>query len=108
MEDMWNKEGRVKPVALSYDAIMDGSFVTPPLRTNVPAPSAKGTSNGVVNGDAAPSEKIDQANATNPSSVPSNAQNGLTNGQTARKLKDQKELTVKENLELFVDRLVHR
>ena len=110
MEDMWKKEGRVKPVPLSYEAIMDGTFTVPPLRTAPapPAPQPQAQANGVVNGNAPPSEKVDAANAvasssTAPAAAPAS---GAANGQTARRLKDQKELSVKENLELFVDRLV--
>lgn len=103
MEDMWKKEGRVKPVSLGYESIMNGTFVTPPLR-NAVAAAVPAKSNGQVNGSAAPSEKVDQANANASSSASSaTTQNGAKNGQTARKLKDQKELTVKENLELFID-----
>ncbi|BEJ16239.1 hypothetical protein CspHIS471_0508440 [Cutaneotrichosporon sp. HIS471] len=78
MEDMWTRPGRVKPVALDYDKIMAGEFVPPPLRqAPVKGPTA--------NGSAA------QTKASVPRKV-----NGAT-------LKDQKELTTKENLELFLD-----
>ncbi|TXT13200.1 hypothetical protein VHUM_01601 [Vanrija humicola] len=72
MEDMWKKEGRVKPVALDYDGILDGTFPTPPTRASTqPAPAAA---------------------------------NGSANGTTSKStLKDQKELSLKENLELFID-----
>jgi ubiquitin-like 1-activating enzyme E1 B len=73
MEDMWKVEGRVKPVALDYDAIMDGSFVAPPVRT---VPKAK-------EGDAPAAPAAPTSGAG---------------------LKDQKELSLKENLELFIDR----
>ncbi|KGB75813.1 ubiquitin-like 1-activating enzyme E1 B [Cryptococcus deuterogattii 99/473] len=75
MEDMWKKEGRVKPVPLDCDAILNGTSVTPPLRT---APTA----NQQANSDkGAESAKI----------------------KPAALLKDQKELSLKENLELFLD-----
>ncbi|WRT69172.1 uncharacterized protein IL334_006156 [Kwoniella shivajii] len=71
MEDMWKKEGRVKPVPLEYDSIINGSFETPPLRHSAPQqPNGQTSANG------------------------SNAKEGL---------KDQRELTLKENLELFID-----
>ncbi|WVR08953.1 hypothetical protein IAU60_006012 [Kwoniella sp. DSM 27419] len=73
MEDMWKKEGRVKPVPLVYEGIMDGSFQTPPLRGA--APAAPATSNGQVSAKEA--EK--------------------------KGLKDQQELTLKQNSELFID-----
>ncbi|ORY33137.1 hypothetical protein BCR39DRAFT_557327 [Naematelia encephala] len=74
MEDMWKVPGRVKPKPLEVDAIMDGSFVPPPLRT------ASKETNGQANG-----KKEETAN-----------------GNQAV-LKDQRELSLKENLELFVD-----
>ena len=106
MEDMWKKEGRVKPVPLSYEAIMDGTFTVPPLRTAPAPPAAQPRANGVVNGNAPPSEKVDAANAVASSSTAPAAAgaSGAANGQAARRLKDQKELSAKENLELFVDR----
>lgn len=70
MEDMWKVPGRVKPVPLEYDGIMDGSFVAPPPR--VPAPAAP-------------------------------AANGSNTASSSAKLKDQKDLSLKENLELFID-----
>lgn len=90
MDDLWNKEGRVKPTALDYEGIVDGSFAMPPLRSAPQAaagPSANGTSNGSAS-----------------SAVP--AANGpAANGDSAQ-LRDQRELSLKENLELFVDRPV--
>lgn len=63
---MWNKPGRVKPVALDYDAIMSGTFEAPTAQNAAIAPAT------------------------------------ATNGSTST-LRDQKELSLKENLELFVD-----
>lgn len=74
MEDMWTRSGRVKPVALDYDTIMAGCFVPPPLRTD--AAAKQPTANG-----SAPPAKAKAKGAT---------------------LKDQKELTTKESLELFL------
>lgn len=73
MEDMWKVPGRVKPVPLDDEQILEGTFVVPPPR--VPANVA----------------------ATNGS-----ASNGTTSNGTAT-LRDQKELSCKENLELFID-----
>nr|KIR86276.1 ubiquitin-like 1-activating enzyme E1 B [Cryptococcus tetragattii IND107] len=75
MEDMWKKEGRVKPVPLDCDAILNGTFVTPPLRT---APTANQQAN---------SDKGAERAKNKPAAL----------------LKDQKELSLKENLELFLD-----
>ncbi|KAL0247851.1 hypothetical protein I308_103929 [Cryptococcus tetragattii IND107] len=80
MEDMWKKEGRVKPVPLDCDAILNGTFVTPPLRT---APTANQQAN---------SDKGAERAKNKPAAL----------------LKDQKELSLKENLELFLDRLSAR
>ncbi|KLT45229.1 putative ubiquitin activating enzyme E1 [Cutaneotrichosporon oleaginosum] len=78
MEDMWTRPGRVKPVALDYDKIMAGEFVPPPLRQ---APPKGPTANGSI--------------ASSKPAPPPKAK-GAT-------LKDQKELSTKESLELFLD-----
>ena len=97
MEDMWKVAGRVKPVALDYDTIMSDQFVAPPLRA---VPQANGTKKEeTANGSK------DTAPATAQNGASSSA-NGAATGSSAssQKLRDQKELSVKENLELFVDR----
>ena len=111
MDDLWNKPGRVKPKALDYEAIMDGTFVAPPLRTTAAAPppltNAASVNGADGNGSAAPdvadkgfADGAEGAVAANgqavavPSAAPVNA----------AQLKDQRELSVKENLELFIDR----
>jgi ubiquitin-like 1-activating enzyme E1 B len=83
MEEMWKVAGRVKPVALDVTTINDGSFVTPPLRNAPPvqAPAEAGPGHTASNG-AGPSKPA-ASQAT---------------------LKDQRELSVKDNLDLFVDR----
>ena len=81
MDDMWTVHGRVKPVVLDFDSVTGGSFVKPPLRNATappPAPSANGHAASTVNGSA--------------------------NGVEPAGLRDQRELTTKENLELFIDR----
>lgn len=97
MEDMWKVAGRVKPVALDYDTIMSNQFVTPPLRVVLPANGSK--KEEAANGSDASASAPVQNGA-------SSSTNGTANGSSAasQKLKDQKELSVKENLELFVDR----
>lgn len=101
MEDMWNKPGRVKPKALDYDSIVDGTFVPPPLRSAASAPppltpAADGATSGSA--DKGFAEGAEGATAANGQAV---AVPALVN---AAQLKDQRELSVKENLELFVDR----
>ncbi|KAJ9093110.1 hypothetical protein QFC20_007218 [Naganishia adeliensis] len=76
MEDMWKVQGRVKPVPLEYESIMYGDFVTPPVRKA----QTNGKQNDKQNGNKAPA---DVARTTG--------------------LKDQRELSVKDNLELFID-----
>ena len=97
MEDMWTVPGRVKPVALDYETIMNDTFIAPPLRI-APAVSVKTDGGKSTNGDAAPTS----ANGTNGNATASSS----TNGAASQKLRDQKELTVKENLEIFIDRCV--
>jgi hypothetical protein len=91
MDDMWNVPGRVRPVALGYDSIMDDSFVTPTLRTAAAAPSVASGS-GTTDGAST-------------SASGANGHTSTSNGN-ARILKDQRELSIKENLELFIDRYV--
>jgi ubiquitin-like 1-activating enzyme E1 B len=82
MDEMWKVHGRVKPVALDVKSINDGSFITPPLRTA--AAPATAPTNGT---GAGPSKPAPAAAVVNQST-----------------LKDQQELSVKDNLDLFVDR----
>jgi ubiquitin-like 1-activating enzyme E1 B len=84
MDEMWKVHGRVKPVALDVESINDGSFITPPLRNAPPAPVASG-----------PNAEKSGTNGAGPSSDTSVKQSTL---------KDQRELSVKDNLDLFVDR----
>jgi ubiquitin-like 1-activating enzyme E1 B len=78
MEDMWKVPGRVKPVPLDYGAIMNGTFPTPHGRENN-AQASESKQNGTTqqaNGDSQPS---------------------------ASTLRDQRELSLKDNLDLFID-----
>lgn len=88
MEDMWKVEGRVKPVPLEYEAIMSGTFVTPPVRK---AATANGKTTAAENGKKG-------ENGTKGVEKPP-AEVAKTAG-----LKDQRKLSVKDNLELFIDR----
>lgn len=83
MEDMWKVPGRAKPVPLDYETIMDGSFITPPL--------AKQTATVVQSTPASAT----QAQAQMQSSPDAPKAQG--------KLRDQQELTIKQNLELFLE-----
>jgi len=84
MEDMWKLPGRTKPVPLDYETIMDGSFIAPP--------SAKQTATVVQSTSS--SAVQDRAQMQSSSDVP----------KAQEKLKDQQELTIKQNLELFLER----
>jgi hypothetical protein len=83
---MWKVPGRIKPVPLNYETIMDGSFVSPPLAKQ-PASLV-----GAVSSSA--THESSQARST-ASAIPPQG-----------KLKDQQELTIKQNLELFLERSV--
>ena len=82
MSDMW--KSREPPVALDFDQIADGSFSLPVRNTNT-ASSSK------------PSGKV-QKNGN------SSAPNGTNGASSASGLKDQKDLSLQENLVLFVSR----
>ncbi|EIW66085.1 hypothetical protein TREMEDRAFT_45923 [Tremella mesenterica DSM 1558] len=86
MEDMWKVAGRVKPVALEMEMIKTGEFVVPPLRVAIPS--------GVQNGGPRTKGKANGENGTNGSA---------TAKETSSGLKDQRELSVKDNLDLFID-----
>jgi ubiquitin-like 1-activating enzyme E1 B len=88
MDEMWKVHGRVKPVPLDVEAINNGSFTTPPLR-NPPAPAAAAatSSNGEASGSDAGPSKAPAAPSVSHAT-----------------LRDQRELSVKDNLELFIDR----
>ena len=78
MGDMWKT--RAPPVPLSFEGIKDGSFILRGKPANVI------TSNGT--------------------SAPVNNQNGRSASTSAAgaELKDQKKLTLQDNLELFISR----
>ena len=80
MEDMWKVPGRVKPVPLDYSTILDGSFRVPPLAKPAAAPRKDGS---IEPKQANPAASIDIR---------------------SEKLRDQQDLTLKQNLELFLDR----
>ena len=96
MDDMWKVPGRVRPVPLDYASIVDEAFVIPPSRnsgqegsTSTSEKPQKQLPNGLADGHADGSM--------------TRIVNKHTNGNS-RTLKDQLELSVKENLILFIDR----
>jgi ubiquitin-like 1-activating enzyme E1 B len=83
MADMWRS--REKPTSLDFDAIMDGSFVVKePSKSGAAPANSKQQPNGHINGDAKASISASQK------------------GQSG--LKDQRALSLQENLSLFVSR----
>lgn len=86
MDDMWKLPGRIKPVPLDHHSIVNGTFMTPPVRATAVASSGSSQANE--------SAKMEQTNG-----------NQNANGST-RLLRDQKELSVMDNLALFIDRCV--
>ena len=82
MDDMWKVAGRVKPVPLDQKTIIDGTFISPPLRTSNSTSTSTTRPPAATNGESSTS---------------------VVNGNS-RQLKDQKDLSVKETLEIFVDR----
>ncbi|KAJ7694800.1 hypothetical protein B0H17DRAFT_931436 [Mycena rosella] len=96
MSDMWR--ARAPPVPLDFDAILDGTFV---LRTGEPAATDTAPSNGKVNGVS----KTANAAASG-SKAPVNGVASIDAGSSAPAagsgLKDQKQLSLKDNVLLFV------
>jgi hypothetical protein len=84
---MWKVPGRVQPVALDVETINDGSFVVPPLRNAPPvqAPAAASDAHTASNGQ-------------------SNSEAGPSTSTQSTTLHDQRDLSVKDNLDLFISR----
>ncbi|KAJ7768457.1 hypothetical protein B0H16DRAFT_317374 [Mycena metata] len=96
MADMWR--ARAPPVPLDFDAILDGTFV---LRPEEPAPGAAVASNGKVNGVA----KSTNATASGSKAPTNGAAVSRDAGATPAAgsgLKDQKQLSLKDNVLLFI------
>lgn len=91
MEDMWRN--RTKPTALDFDKIQDGILELP-----IPPQSS-----GLQNGDVSKVPKL--TNGVN-NVTPNGSANGAHNKASVSHLKDQKELSLLDNLELFVSRRV--
>ena len=84
MADMW--KSRSPPTPLDYSSILDGTFVPSNSNGNVAPSSAVASGSGSANGST---------------STPNGAVNGVVN---TSHLKDQRALTLKDNLELFISR----
>ncbi|TRM57404.1 hypothetical protein BD626DRAFT_213035 [Schizophyllum amplum] len=82
MSDMWRN--RSPPTPLDFDGIMSGVFVIPESQET----AATGSTAAKPAGSAAVEQQL---------------QNGVVGSSSAAKLKDQRTLTLKDNLELFAD-----
>ncbi|KAF8908185.1 hypothetical protein CPB84DRAFT_1813393 [Gymnopilus junonius] len=101
MADMWRS--RSPPIPLDYDAILDGTFKAPThtKANGTAAPNMNANGNAVASGSGT---------NTNGSAASSTSTSANNNGATTS-LKDQRTLTLKDNLELFIsstDRLAER
>jgi hypothetical protein len=98
MADMWRS--RSPPLPLDFDAIRNGTFVLreqPPAQTSaVPNGPSKDMANGTATNGASGSKSVEKL---------LNGVNGPV--QTAAGLKDQRSLTLGDNLALFVSRYAH-
>lgn len=94
MADMWRS--RAPPTPLDFDAIRAGTFILArPSQNGATASAAEGKTNGVKGSSG--TEKLLNG-ASGPSSTPATA---TSNGAG---LKDQRALSLQDNLELFVSR----
>ena len=102
MEDMWRF--RDKPVPLDFDLIQNDQFIIRGQASDVvdhPSDSTSCHANGNKNVDVRPSGSIPILNG--------NSTSAIVNDTTVRPghgLKDQRSLSLRENLDLFVSRLV--
>ena len=100
MADMWRS--RAPPIPLEFDKILEGSFPLISPQQNGLRPN--GSSNGNARAAARERETVGtgkaevKVNGTAPVSAPSASGSGL---------KDQRALTLQDNLELFVSRYVY-
>jgi ubiquitin-like 1-activating enzyme E1 B len=94
MSDMWRS--RSPPVPLDYDGIMDGTFV---LRSDVPESSNNGS---IASGSGSNSTPVESKVNGHVDGLP----NGIVGVEAANGLKDQRALTLRDNLSLFVARCV--
>ena len=111
MSDMW--KSRSPPTPLEYEEILDGTFKLPPR----PAPVVNGSANAVASGSGGGAKAANGVAGTSrgingqAQAAPGANANGKANGAPtaaagAGALKDQRALTLRDNLELFVSRYV--
>lgn len=101
MEDMWRS--REPPIPLSFDGIKDGSF-------DIIKHRSMNKSNEGSTSENQP--KVNGSTSNGSSAKPSGSAaieallNGSSSKQSSSSLKDQRELSLQDNLELFVSRSV--
>ena len=102
MEDMWRF--RDKPVPLDFDLIQSDQFSLRGQAINAVGPSTDGILRP-VNGDSSVDLRLNGSIPDHKSSSSSSAPKGST-AKSSHGLKDQRSLSLRENLTLFVSRLV--
>lgn len=95
MSDMWRT--REPPVPLDFDKIAEGSFALPFH------PEATASTNA----DSGPSTSLKPPHSNGHEAKPSNGSTGTPNSSEGVGLKDQRELSLQDNLELFISRYVY-
>jgi ubiquitin-like 1-activating enzyme E1 B len=100
MEDMWRF--RDKPVPLDFDLIQSDQFTLRGQAVNAVGPSTDGILRS-VNGDSSVDGRLNGSVANRNSSL-SSTPKGPT-AKSSHGLKDQRSLSLRENLTLFVSRL---
>ena len=98
MSDMWRN--RAPPTPLEFDAIMSGKFTVP----DVPSASTAAAASSSRNGKSSAKQSNGVGSTTTEKQLQDGAPPQAENETSAAKLKDQRTLTLKDNLELFVDR----
>ena len=104
MEDMWRF--RDKPVPLDFDLIQNDQFILHGQTVNTVDPSPTPT-DGIlhpVNGDSSVDMRLNGSIANRKSSSASSTPKGSA-AKSSHGLKDQRSLSLRENLALFVSRL---
>ncbi|KAF8185021.1 hypothetical protein K438DRAFT_1723883 [Mycena galopus ATCC 62051] len=96
MADMWR--ARAPPVPLDFDTILDGSFV---LRLEEPK-EATAPSNGKPNGVSRPANAVASGSGSKASANGVSTDAGTSAPAAGSGLKDQKQLSLKDNVLLFV------
>ncbi|KAL1712600.1 hypothetical protein EV715DRAFT_259401 [Schizophyllum commune] len=97
MSDMWRN--RAPPTPLEFDAIMSGKFTVP----DVPSASTAAAASSSRNGKSSAKQSKGVGSTATEKQLQDGAPTQAENGTSAAKLKDQRTLTLKDNLELFVD-----